>query len=374
MKKPTKTKFPYKQGDPEYSGVYKYMFKSLDIIWSVMPEYLGCVMATVMVFLAGSTMRGDWLFILVHFIKHFKPNENDTDNLTTHETPEIFNEWTLESLKLQNLPNFLIIYLISSYAMYFFVCGFLMWYFYIKQRDKSHEWKCQPGKFLTPELDQHAITVGSINVGFGGAVFAVLACYVYNGGHSTIYFKPDEYGWAYLILSLPIHFIYQDGGAYYAHRILHMPLVYKHIHKWHHYYKQPTAFTTTAMHPLELLLFQSFMLLPVFTVPLHAGVYVITLMYIYYYGMITHSGIDLKPIWPWALPASYHDNHHQYFHVNFAANTSLFDRLHGTMRKKDHVYNETIFGGKGIELKTASEHLKKEHAEELAAELGTKKL
>lgn len=62
----------------------------------------------------------------------------------------------------------------------------------------------------------------------------------------------------------------------------------------------------------------------------------------------------------------------RYFHVNFGFNTSIFDRLHGTLRKKDRVYNEKIFGGQGIALKNATEALKKEHADELAAEFNAK--
>ena len=37
----------------------------------------------------------------------------------------------------------------------------------------------------------------------------------------------------------------------------------------------------------------------------------------------------------------------RYFHVNFGLNTYLFDWLHGTQRKKDRIYGEDIFGGKG---------------------------
>lgn len=361
-----------KQDKPEYTGWHSYMYKSLDILWSIMPEYLGTVVATVMLFIAGSTMRGDWLFILVHFIKHFKSNESDANNLSDSDTPRHFKEWSLESMKLQNLPNFIIMDLAVSYTMYFIVCGFLQWYFYIKRRDNSHEWKCQPTKFLTPEQEQHEIMLGTMNVGLGGVIFGVLACYIYNGGGTMIYFKPDEYGWTWLILSLPLHFIYQDGAAYYVHRVLHLPIVYKNVHKWHHYYKQPTAFSATAMHPAELFFFQTFIILPIFTVPLHAGVYIMTMIYIYYYGLITHSGIEIGSIWPWQPPVSYHDNHHQYFHVNFGNNMTLFDRLHGTMRRKDRVYNESIYGGKGIDLKNAPDNLKKEHATEIAAEKKSK--
>jgi len=31
--------------------------------------------------------------------------------------------------------------------------------------------------------------------------------------------------------------------AYVAHRALHLPQLYRAVHKWHHAYKQPTAFS-----------------------------------------------------------------------------------------------------------------------------------
>ena len=45
-------------------------------------------------------------------------------------------------------------------------------------------------------------------------------------------------------------------------------------------------------------------------------------------------------------------NSSRYFHVNFGFNTYFFDWLHGTLRKKDRIYGETIFGGKGVEANT----------------------
>jgi hypothetical protein len=52
-------------------------------------------------------------------------------------------------------------------------------------------------------------------------------------------------------------------------------------------------------------------------------------MYTYYHGIIDHSGINFKAYWwqPWQPDAIFHDNHHQYFHVNFAFNCSLWDKV-----------------------------------------------
>lgn len=57
------------------------------------------------------------------------------------------------------------------------------------------------------------------------------------------------------------------------HRMLHIPFLYKHFHKLHHTYKQPTAFSVTALHPVETVGMQLVMALPVVMFPVHWSKY-----------------------------------------------------------------------------------------------------
>lgn len=77
--------------------------------------------------------------------------------------------------------------------------------------------------------------------------------------------------------------------------------------------------------------------------------FIMVMIYHFYHGIIDHSGIDFKRHWwqPWQPDAIFHDNHHQYFHVNFAANVWCWDYIHGTYRRKDRIYREDIFYGSG---------------------------
>ena len=65
-------------------------------------------------------------------------------------------------------------------------------------------------------------------------------------------------------------------------------------------------------------------LLVFFVVP-----FVTILLYTYYHGIIDHSGITFKRHWwqPWQPDCIFHDNHHQYFHVNFGFNIELWDKV-----------------------------------------------
>merc|ERR1711970_1069959 len=116
-----------------------------------------------------------------------------------------------------------------------------------------------------------------------------------------------------------------------------LPYLYKHFHKLHHTYKQPTAFSVTAIHPIEFLNIQSIYIMPMFLIPIHA---------------VTYCGM---------LDYIFHDNHHQYFHVNFGFNVELWDRIHGTLRQKNKIYREDIFYGQGKDISKATR-------EELAAD------
>lgn len=53
------------------------------------------------------------------------------------------------------------------------------------------------------------------------------------------------------------------------HRLYHIPFLYRHFHKLHHTYKQPTAFSVTALHPFETVSMQMIMALPIVLIPVH---------------------------------------------------------------------------------------------------------
>ena len=96
------------------------------------------------------------------------------------------------------------------------------------------------------------------------------------------------------------------------------------------------------------------------------------LLYIYYHGIVDHSGINFKVVFlvfmkldsnknfqalwwqPWQPDCIFHDNHHQYFHVNFGFNIEYWDHFHGTSRQKDKIYREDIFWGKGKDVAEAT--------------------
>lgn len=55
------------------------------------------------------------------------------------------------------------------------------------------------------------------------------------------------YNW----LQYPLFICFTDSGIYWIHRGLHLPLVYRWLHKPHHKWVVPTPFASYAFHPLD---------------------------------------------------------------------------------------------------------------------------
>jgi lathosterol oxidase len=221
------------------------------------------------------------------------------------------------------------------------------WVFYVRRRAQALTWKLQPGRWLSPALTRQALWLGGANMVLGSVVSGTLLWHLQHGGRSLLYFDVHAMPIAWLPLSAVLAFFLVDASLYYTHRLLHHRALFKYVHRWHHRYVAPMIFTTTAVHPVELLIFEVCLLLPMFVIPMHLGVYLVVAGYTYFIGLIDHSGVRVR----WRLPLhgdnQFHDDHHVYFHCNYGHHTSVFDQLHGTVRRSDRHYDEHTFGGHG---------------------------
>ncbi|CAH0725407.1 unnamed protein product, partial [Brenthis ino] len=322
--------------------------KPLEKLFDKLPVFLRSLVATLGLITFGATLRGEWVIILV---TAFKQISGHTQGERRMNSDEIYKLFTSKNLKME---HFTLIFLCAhavSFIMYFTLSGFLHWYFYVRKRHLAHEWKIQPTKWLSSEYELDEIKHGSIALLVAGSVSAFIACYIFNENPSSVYFQFDEYGWLWFFLQFPVIFIYIDYTTYFIHRLYHTPWFYRKFHKIHHKYKQPTAFSATAIHPVEILHFQLTMCTPLFIMPVHWLPFYVINMYNYYHGIIDHSGIKFESYWwqPWQPSSTFHDQHHEFFHCNFGFNLTLWDKLHGTMRKTNQVYSEDIYYGKAID-------------------------
>jgi len=338
--------------------------KLLDKDWGAkIPDYISRSILSLLVFIMGLTMKGDWLLVLALRDRAAK------ESLPVVEEEEYGDLAIWLQQKFDGYFAILLPSVLVGYVLYFGIGGYLHMKYYVGQRDAAHLWKCQPNNWLPRRDEIHEMVVGWFSLTLGSVLSAGLATWIFNGGYTSLYFEFGKHGILWSLLEFPLVFIPTDYITYWLHRIYHMPFLYKHFHKLHHTYKQPTAFSVTAIHPVEFFNIQAVYIAPMFLMDIHAGdwlgmrlsnfvgVYIFYILYIYYHGIVDHSGINFKALWfqPWQPDCIFHDNHHQYFHVNFGFNVTLWDRLHGTLRQKDKIYREDIFWGKGKDLSEATE-------------------
>lgn len=231
----------------------------------------------------------------------------------------------------------------GSLTVFTAICSFLHYHFYVDRADDPKSWKIQHDRYLSPADHYHEIMLACCNLVLASLATSFVGYWIYTGGHTALYVWTSFDDLWYIPLSILALFFYIDINAYYQHRLFHFPFLYKHFHKWHHRYKSPTAWSATAIHPFEFLLFQFQLMWPTFVFPLHAAVYGVMMAYVWFYGILDHSGIYLDSIWPWQVDSKFHDDHHRYFHCQFGQNLNWWDRLHGTMRNPDLKYNEDTF-------------------------------
>jgi lathosterol oxidase len=224
--------------------------------------------------------------------------------------------------------------------------GLVHWWFYVHERADAERWKLQ-SRWLSPRMTRQAFWLGSGNIFLGALLNGTFVWYVLRGGWSQLSLDWHAHSPAYLAVSALLIFFAIDAALYYSHRLLHHRLLFRHLHRWHHRFVSPIIFTTTAVHPGEMVIFKLMILIPAFIIPTHIAVYFAVLAYTYLIGMIDHVGARVR----WRLPLhsdnAFHDNHHVYFHCNFGHHTALFDRLHGTAHRADRHYDEHTYGGRG---------------------------
>lgn len=129
-------------------------------------------------------------------------------------------------------------------------------------------------------------------------------------------------------------FIMSDILFYIFHRTMHIPFLYKNIHKVHHKYKETFALVNHYLHPLETIIFFFPAIIPPLILQSHITIMWFCAIIMNWNGIIIHSGYDFSiKIGTLQLPAiNEHDKHHMYFNYNYGAMLPFMDKLCGTYK------------------------------------------
>ncbi|NXF90821.1 FXDC2 protein, partial [Eubucco bourcierii] len=155
--------------------------------------------------------------------------------------------------------------------------------------------------------------------------------YVMQWWGSTFSKELPTFQW--FLVELSIFTLVEEVLFYYSHRLVHHPVLYKHIHKKHHEWTAPIGVVSIYAHPVEHIISNT---LPVMTGPMILGSHIVSIAVWFSLALITtsisHCGYHL----PFLPSPEFHDFHHLKFNQCYGV-LGVLDYLHGT----DRVFRQT---------------------------------
>lgn len=171
----------------------------------------------------------------------------------------------------------------------------------------------------------------------------VILGYFFNLGYTTVYTDISEHGIVYLFLTIAGGIFLHDAYFYWVHRFMHIPLIFKYVHKVHHQSQNPTPWAAFSFHPIEAIL--EFAIAPIilFTIPVHPIALLSFSLYMMLSNVMGHLGFELFPKYftrhwfgQWLNSSTHHNMHHRYVNCNYGLYLNLWDRLMKTNHDKYH--------------------------------------
>ncbi|HEU5292899.1 MAG TPA: DUF2147 domain-containing protein [Cyclobacteriaceae bacterium] len=193
-------------------------------------------------------------------------------------------------------------------------------------------------------------------------IFSLVGFCVYSAekaGITNIYYKIEDYGLFYMILSFIYTLVFHDFYFYWTHRLMHNKKLFKYVHRVHHESANPSPWAAYSFHPWEALIQALVMPIMVFTLPLHPLTLFLFLAYMIVRNVIGHLGFEIFPKgftknkWlNWNTAVTHHSMHHEHFHNNYGLYFTWWDKLTKTENKNYHdAFDEVKSRPKSCELK-----------------------
>lgn len=152
-------------------------------------------------------------------------------------------------------------------------------------------------------------------------------------GHTRIYTSLSWGDLIYAPLSLALVMFIHETYYYWVHRWMHLPRIFKLLHKVHHESLVTSAWTAFSFHPLEGLLQAIILPLILMVVPMHPLTILVLLIIMTVSSVINHLDVELYPkgaeshwLGKWLVGATHHSLHHQKFHQNYGLYFTFWDR------------------------------------------------
>ena len=226
--------------------------------------------------------------------------------------------------------------LLVNFVLVLAVAGSLHWFFYIRRAqqkqlkfDGRDQTRNNRAFLFSDQVKDNmfwSLSSGVLHLTF----FQSISMWLMANGHvPTVTIQANPVWFALGFVLLPI---WNAFHFYWIHRLLHIPLIYKHVHSLHHKNINIGPWSGIAMHPVEHFLYISSMCIHwiVASHPIHLIFHVVWL------GpgaAMSHTGYEnmlLKDKRRLALGTFYHQLHHRYFECNYGNQEMPWDRWFGT--------------------------------------------
>jgi Delta7-sterol 5-desaturase len=247
---------------------------------------------------------------------------------------------------LTSNKDFEVIFLVIL-MRYLILASVAFFIFYVWKKG-SASWKKIQTRF--PERKDYfreiSYSVGTAVI-FAGIGFVVFVTPLVK--YTQAYFKIEQYGLGYFLLSIVLMILVHDTYFYWTHRFMHSKPIYRFVHKVHHLSINPSPWAAMSFHPLESVIEGSVIALIAFLFPVHPLAIAIFLLFMMIYNVYGHLGYELYPkgfstskVGRWINTSVNHNMHHQYFTGNYGLYFLWWDRWMGTLHPEyDKRFEET---------------------------------
>ena len=168
------------------------------------------------------------------------------------------------------------------------------------------------------------------------ATVALVTIALIDRGAMRLYMDPGQYGWLYLMLTVPLMLILHDAYFYWVHRLMHHPRIFHRVHRLHHLSRTPTTWAAYSFSVWEAFAMTIFVPVVMAVIPIHPIALFVFLAIMIVRNAMGHSGVEFHPI-GWVdspldalTTVTHHDLHHQKFHGNYGLYFTWWDRWMGT--------------------------------------------
>ena len=214
---------------------------------------------------------------------------------------------------------------------YFLIAGLFHTIFY--------SWRA--GKWKNRRISQRDYSKGqfskemrwSILSAFIFGIAGALLLLLWQSGYTKVYTDIYAYPVWWLPVSFVVALLLHETYYYWLHRWMHMPRVFRLVHKVHHDSHIPSPWTAFSFHPLESCIQALFLPLLLILVPIHIYVIVVQLVVMSVTSVINHLNIEIYPkgfqhniLFKWWIGATHHSLHHKQYKYNFGLYFTFWDK------------------------------------------------